>query len=143
MTYILNKLILIFLSFIWLLLLFFLFSFFAFHYFIKYFLGNQTNSHLQTQKILTHTLRKNFKPQHYLIKPVLLPFQNFLKPSSPSLPKLSQISFELHGRPPSLITAATTTIGVGSFFSFFDQPSLYLSIRSNSYPNGSNSNSNG
>ena len=126
LTHIFSKLILIFFPFLCLPFLFF-------HVF----------SWLKTQKIFTHSKKKTFKPQHYLIKPVLLPFQNFLKPSSPSLPKLSQISFELHGRPPSLITAATTTIGVGSFFSFFDQPSLYLLIRSNSYPNGSNSNSNG
>ena len=72
------------------------------------------------------------------------PFQNILKPSSLSLslPKLSQISFKLYGWPPSLITTATTTIGGGFFFSFSDRPSfLYLSIRSNSYLNGSSSSS--
>ena len=82
--HILSKLILIFFPFLCLPFLF-LFSFF----FFMYFLG------IQTQKILihkpkkfSHTQKKTFKPQHYLIKPVPLTSKSktFL-----SLPKLSQL----------------------------------------------------
>ena len=64
-------------------------SSFSFFLFFMYFLG------IQTQKILihkpkkfSHTQKKTFKPQHYLIKPVPLTYksQTFL-----SLPKLSQL----------------------------------------------------
>ena len=77
LTHILSKLILIF------------FPFLFFFFFFMYFLG------IQTQKILihkpkkfSHTQKKTFKPQHYLIKPVPLTSksQTFL-----SLPKLSQL----------------------------------------------------
>ena len=88
--HILSKLILIFFPFLCLpfLCLPFLFFFFSFFFFM-YFLG------IQTQKILihkpkkfSHTQKKTFKPQHYLIKPIPLTSksQTFL-----SLPKLSQL----------------------------------------------------
>ena len=60
-THILNKLILIFLPFLCLSFLFFSCIFLA---------SKPKNSHSQTQN-------KNFKPQHYLIKPVPLPSKIF------------------------------------------------------------------
>ena len=97
----------------------------------------------------THTLslslsEEKLQTQHFFIKLAPYPSKTFSNLSlSLSLPKLSQISFELHGQPPSLIIVAATTIGNGSLFSFSNgSSSIHLSIRSNSYPNGLNSNPN-